>query len=169
MSVSRVSLFVVVALLYMECCHTASLRNSEGIIPRNYEGRLSEEMLMTPKKRPFCNAFTGCGRKRSQQAPGMPGQELMRQKQVNEQTDHLIPDPIAAHGHLKHQRRYKCVAGFLGVRNLEYMDDETLGSLLDSETAIEELSRQILSEAKLWEAIQEASAEIARRKQKESY
>ncbi|XP_022818878.1 cardioactive peptide [Spodoptera litura] len=124
MSVSRVSLFVVVALLYMECCHTAS-------IPRNYEGRLSEEMLMTPKKRPFCNAFTGCGRKRSQQAPGMPAQELMRQKQ--------------------------------------YMDDETLGSLLDSETAIEELSRQILSEAKLWEAIQEASAEIARRKQKESY
>ncbi|KAH9635174.1 hypothetical protein HF086_009514 [Spodoptera exigua] len=50
-----------------------------------------------------------------------------------------------------------------------YVDDETLGSLLDSETTIEELSRQILSEAKLWEAIQEASAEIARRKQKESY
>lgn len=51
--------------------------------------------------------------------------------------------------------------------DFQYVDDETLGSLLDSETAIEELSRQILSEAKLWEAIQEASAEIARRKQKD--
>ncbi|CAB3259408.1 unnamed protein product [Arctia plantaginis] len=122
MSVSRVSLLVVVALLYMHCCHTAT-------IPRNFDPRLSDEMVLTPKKRPFCNAFTGCGRKRSQAAPGMPSQELIRQKQ--------------------------------------YMDDETLGSLLDSETAIEELSRQILSEAKLWEAIQEASAEIARRKQKD--
>uniref|UniRef100_A0A2A4K9C9 Crustacean cardioactive peptide n=1 Tax=Heliothis virescens TaxID=7102 RepID=A0A2A4K9C9_HELVI len=124
MSVSRVSLFVVIGLLYMECCYTAT-------IPRNFEGRMSEDMIMTPKKRPFCNAFTGCGRKRSQQSPGMPAQELMRQKQ--------------------------------------YVDDETFGTILDSEAAIEELSRQILSEAKLWEAIQEASAEIARRKQKESY
>ncbi|KAJ8705717.1 hypothetical protein PYW08_012763 [Mythimna loreyi] len=124
MSVSRASLFVVIALLYLECCYTAT-------IPRNFDSRLSEDMMMAPKKRPFCNAFTGCGRKRSQQSPGMPAQELMRQKQ--------------------------------------YVDDETFGSILDSETAIEELSRQILSEAKLWEAIQEASAEIARRKQKEAY
>ncbi|XP_075989279.1 crustacean cardioactive peptide [Anticarsia gemmatalis] len=122
MSVSRVSLFLVIALLYMQCCYTAT-------IPRNFDPRLSDEMVLTPKKRPFCNAFTGCGRKRSQGAPGMPSQDLMRQKQ--------------------------------------YVDDETLGSILDSETAIEELSRQILSEAKLWEAIQEASAEIARRKQKD--
>lgn len=47
------------------------------------------------------------------------------------------------------------------------MDEDSLTPLLDSENAIDELSRQILSEAKLWEAIQEASAEIARRKQKE--
>lgn len=122
MSVSRISLFLVVALVYMECCDSAT-------IPRSFDPRLSDEMVLTPKKRPFCNAFTGCGRKRSQNAPGMPSQELIRQKQ--------------------------------------YVDDETFGSILDSETAIEELSRQILSEAKLWEAIQEASAEIARRKQKE--
>ncbi|XP_028034410.1 cardioactive peptide [Bombyx mandarina] len=88
-------------------------------------------MVTMPKKRPFCNAFTGCGRKRSQTAPGMPNQDLMRQRQ--------------------------------------YVDEDTLGTMLDSESAIDELSRQILSEAKLWEAIQEASAEIARRKQKEFY
>ncbi|KPJ17578.1 Cardioactive peptide [Papilio machaon] len=97
-------------------------------IPRNFDSRLSDDVIMTPKKRPFCNAFTGCGRKRSQYAPGMP-QDIGRQRQ--------------------------------------YVDDETLGSLVDSENAIDELSRQILSEAKLWEAIQEASAEVLRRKQKE--
>lgn len=51
----------------------------------------------------------------------------------------------------------------------QYVDEDAFGLFLDSESAIEELSRQILSEAKLWEAIQEASAEIARRKQKEAY
>ncbi|XP_026744191.1 cardioactive peptide [Trichoplusia ni] len=121
MSVSRVSLLVAIAILYMECCYSAS-------IPRGFDPRLSDDLVRMPTKRPFCNAFTGCGRKRSMAAPGMPSQELLRQKQY---------------------------------------DDEAFGSIMDSETAIEELSRQILSEAKLWEAIQEASAEIARRKQKE--
>ena len=36
---------------------------------------------------------------------------------------------------------------------------------LNSEPAVEELSRQILSEAKLWEAIQEARMELNNRKQ----
>lgn len=37
--------------------------------------------------------------------------------------------------------------------------EESLGSLLDlnSEPAVEDLMRQIMSEAKLWEAIQEAN------------
>ena len=47
------------------------------------------------------------------------------------------------------------------------MEDES-SPILD-ENAIEELSRQIFNEAKLWEAIQEASVEIARKKQKEIY
>ncbi|KAK9508464.1 hypothetical protein O3M35_006017 [Rhynocoris fuscipes] len=60
-------------------------------------------------KKPFCNAFTGCGKKRS---------------------------------------------------------DESMATLveLNSEPAVEELSRQILSEAKLWEAIQEARLELLNRK-----
>lgn len=64
------------------------------------------------QKRPFCNAFTGCGKKRS--AP---------------------------------------------PRIEENRIEETLGSLLDlnSEPAVEDLMRQIMSEAKLWEAIQEAN------------
>ncbi|RVE50685.1 hypothetical protein evm_004595 [Chilo suppressalis] len=72
---SRLSLFVVAAILLMDSCFSAS-------IPRNYDPRMTEEMVLTPKKRPFCNAFTGCGRKRSQGAPGMPVQELLRQRQV---------------------------------------------------------------------------------------
>ncbi|XP_022174342.1 cardioactive peptide isoform X1 [Myzus persicae] len=59
------------------------------------------------RKKPFCNAFTGCGRKRS---------------------------------------------------------DESMATLVDlrSEPAVEEISRQIMSEAKLWEAIQEARLELLR-------
>lgn len=43
--------------------------------------------------------------------------------------------------------------------------DESMATLVDlnSEPAVEELSRQILSEAKLWEAIQEARQELLRR------
>lgn len=40
--------------------------------------------------------------------------------------------------------------------------DDSIGSLLDlnSEPAVEDLMRQIMSEAKLWEAIQEANLEL---------
>ncbi|KAK6635196.1 hypothetical protein RUM44_000447 [Polyplax serrata] len=63
-----------------------------------------------PRKRPFCNAFTGCGKKRS---------------------------------------------------------DESMANLVDinPEPAMDDLSKQILSEAKLWEALQIARAELERRHQ----
>lgn len=93
---------------------------------------------MDPKKRPFCNAFTGklyhpltsshltllsgCGRKRSN-IPALTG-------------------------------------------NGETVE-ESIASLveLSGEPAVEDLTRQIMSEAKLWEAIQEANVELARHKQ----
>lgn len=44
----------------------------------------------------------------------------------------------------------------------ETADESTLSDLIDlnSEPAVEDLMRQIMSQAKLWEAIQEASREI---------
>ncbi|XP_018571850.1 cardioactive peptide [Anoplophora glabripennis] len=84
-----------------------------------------ERVFIEPDKRPFCNAFTGCGKKRSN-LPALTdkGEEM----------------------------------------------DETINSLLElsAEPAIEDLSRQIMSEAKLWEAIQEANVELNRRKQQNS-
>ncbi|KAK9880247.1 hypothetical protein WA026_010123 [Henosepilachna vigintioctopunctata] len=80
------------------------------------------EKLTDPKKRPFCNAFTGCGRKRSN-IPAL-------------------------------------------TNNGEELDDSISTLLeLNAEPAVENLSRQIMSEAKLWEAIQEANVELNRRRQ----
>lgn len=47
--------------------------------------------------------------------------------------------------------------------------DESINSLLElsDEPGVEDLSRQIMSEAKLWEAIQEANVELKRRKQQQ--
>lgn len=44
--------------------------------------------------------------------------------------------------------------------------DDTLGDLLDlnSEPAVEDLMRQIMSQAKMWEAIQEANREMTMQK-----
>ncbi|GBP10203.1 Cardioactive peptide [Eumeta japonica] len=120
---TRVPLLLLSAVICLQCCYSAT-------IPRGYDPRLSDDVMMTPKKRPFCNAFTGCGRKRSLLPPGMPVQEILRQRQLEEEGFGSVPD-------------------------------------LPSDAALEEFSRQMLSEAKLWEAIQEASAELARRKQKD--
>ncbi|XP_045456852.1 cardioactive peptide-like [Melitaea cinxia] len=123
--ICRVSLLLLVAMLSLHCCHTAT-------IPRTFDSRLNEDVILTPKKRPFCNAFTGCGRKRSQNIPGMPVQELFRQRQ--------------------------------------FENDDAVMPILDSESSsIDDLSRQIINAARLVEAIQDASAEIARRKQNDIF
>lgn len=48
--------------------------------------------------------------------------------------------------------------------------EESIGSLLElsAEPAVEDISRQIMSEAKLWEAIQEANEELSRARQESS-
>ncbi|CRL02744.1 CLUMA_CG015745, isoform A, partial [Clunio marinus] len=96
--------------------------------PRSYK-RISNSNQIEPKnKRPFCNAFTGCGRKRSSEiAPPQPAQT--------------------------------------------FDDDESSVSELlelNSEPAIENLMRQIMSEAKMYEAIQEANREMFLQKLKHS-
>lgn len=80
-------------------------------------------------KRPFCNAFTGCGRKRSNEQAAPP------------------PQPQSFED-----------------------DDTSVSELLElnSEPAIENLMRQIMSEAKMYEAIQEANREMFLQKLKHS-
>ncbi|XP_071448816.1 uncharacterized protein CCAP [Hetaerina americana] len=102
-------------------------------VKRQLIGTPSLPLMMDPRrKRPFCNAFTGCGRKRSE-AVAIPAE---------------IPEVDAG----------------------DLSADESMATLveLNSEPAVAELSRQILSEAKLWEAIQEARQEIARRRQQQA-
>lgn len=84
--------------------------------PRSF----NNNQIDTKAKRPFCNAFTGCGRKRSNEiAPPPPPQ--------------TFDD-----------------------------EDSSVSELLElnSEPAIENLMRQIMSEAKMYEAIQEANREM---------
>ncbi|CAH0395365.1 unnamed protein product [Bemisia tabaci] len=73
---------------------------------RAYNQELEEAVYDPKKKKPFCNAFTGCGRKRS---------------------------------------------------------DESMPLIDLNAEPVEEISRQILSEAKLWEAIQEARLELLKK------
>ncbi|GJQ77062.1 putative cardioactive protein [Trypoxylus dichotomus] len=121
---------LVVSSLLLVYTHAVFLPKRDGV---NY---LAKESLIDPKKRPFCNAFTGCGRKRSNIPPLA---EIQPQTQI-----HHLQSP-------KHR----------------VLDDSVAGLLeLNAEPGIEDLSRQILSEAKLWEAIQEANIEL--RKEQEA-
>ncbi|GAB0088012.1 Cardioactive peptide [Sergentomyia squamirostris] len=102
--------------------------------PRSYRAPSPPDNKVEVKKRPFCNAFTGCGKKRSGPSAPVMTPEITRQLEALNRDDQ--PET-------------------------NYFDDN-LASLLDlnSEPAVEDLMRQIMSEAKLWEAIQEASREI---------
>lgn len=94
-------------------------------------------------KRPFCNAFTGCGKKRSSVVPVTPVNMIHRLQATTSD-----------------QNRAKVTEGF-------DPNEDSLSNLIDlnTEPAVEDLMRQIMSEAKLWEAIQEANREIYLQKQ----
>ncbi|XP_075166238.1 crustacean cardioactive peptide [Haematobia irritans] len=91
------------------------------------------------EKRPFCNAFTGCGKKRTSSHP---------------------PYPVIKRNDLE------------GDKPIMYSNDymsEGLSDLIDinAEPAVENVQKQIMSQAKIYEAIKEASKEIFRQKNRQ--
>ncbi|KAL0269823.1 UNVERIFIED_CONTAM: hypothetical protein PYX00_007429 [Menopon gallinae] len=111
MGMSQVQLILVYSVAVIYAVALTYVSGDDVILQKRSErNRIDMDRFMEDGnrlKRPFCNAFTGCGKKRS---------------------------------------------------------DESMANLVDlnSEPAVEELSKQILSEAKLWEALQEARAEVQR-------
>lgn len=93
------------------------------------------------QKRPFCNAFTG--------------------NNVDMKYFYQNTSLVAGCG-----RKRSSNPDTEREMNLSNGMDETLGDLLDlnSEPAVEDLMRQIMSQAKLWEAIQEANREMTLQK-----
>ncbi|TMW51102.1 hypothetical protein DOY81_003833 [Sarcophaga bullata] len=90
------------------------------------------------EKRPFCNAFTGCGKKRTSSHP---------------------PYPVTKRGELDDKSAYN---------SNDYIS-EGLSDLIDinAEPAVENVQKQIMSQAKIYEAIKEASKEIFRQKNRQ--
>eukprot|EP00099_Drosophila_melanogaster_P010087 NP_001262846.1 crustacean cardioactive peptide, isoform B [Drosophila melanogaster] len=132
----RISLRLL-ALLACAICSQASLEreNNEGTNMANH--KLSGVIQWKYEKRPFCNAFTGCGRKRTY--PSYPPFSLFKRNEVEEKP-----------------------------YNNEYLS-EGLSDLIDinAEPAVENVQKQIMSQAKIFEAIKEASKEIFRQKNKQ--
>ncbi|XP_053969612.1 cardioactive peptide isoform X1 [Anastrepha obliqua] len=121
---SLVGLLCVHSALQIETDNNFLNHKLSGIIQWKYE------------KRPFCNAFTGCGKKRSS----------------------LPPYPLWKRAEMDEAKTY----------NNEEMS-EGLSDLIDinAEPAVENVQKQIMSQAKIFEAIKEASKEIFRQKNKQ--
>ncbi|XP_055387638.1 cardioactive peptide [Condylostylus longicornis] len=114
-----------------------------GIItPREMDIRRINNMEI--RKRPFCNAFTGCGKKRS----AIPYN--LHELNGNSLNNNVQNNPNSNNNNNQNQNGQP-----------EELDS-SLTDLIDlnAEPAVEDLMRQIMSQAKLWEAIQEASREI---------
>ncbi|XP_017003765.2 cardioactive peptide [Drosophila takahashii] len=132
----KLSLRLVALLVCLISCQAALEReNIEGNNMANH--KLSGVIQWKYEKRPFCNAFTGCGRKRTY--PSYPPFTLLKRNEVEEKP-----------------------------YNNEYLS-EGLSDLIDinAEPAVENVQKQIMSQAKIYEAIKEASKEIFRQKNKQ--
>uniref|UniRef100_A0A1B0G7Y1 Uncharacterized protein n=1 Tax=Glossina morsitans morsitans TaxID=37546 RepID=A0A1B0G7Y1_GLOMM len=112
------------------CCSGAALP-----VDNVADHKLDRRMQWNYEKRPFCNAFTGCGKKR---------------------TSERIPYPIIKRNPIEAEKN-----NF----NNDYVA-EGLSDLFDvnAEPAVENVQKQIMSQAKIYEAIKEASKEIFRQK-----
>ncbi|XP_061386306.1 cardioactive peptide [Musca vetustissima] len=90
------------------------------------------------EKRPFCNAFTGCGKKRTSSHP--PSYPVIKRNDIEDKITY----------------------------SNDYMS-EGLSDLIDinAEPAVENVQKQIMSQAKIYEAIKEASKEIFRQKNRQ--
>uniref|UniRef100_A0A182IYU0 Crustacean cardioactive peptide n=1 Tax=Anopheles atroparvus TaxID=41427 RepID=A0A182IYU0_ANOAO len=115
-----------------------------GVVDR--QPRAYKQYNTEPQKRPFCNAFTGCGKKRSS-ASSPPS---------------VAASAAAAAILQRHMQNMEANSRKDRVTSDFEPNEESISSLLDlnTEPAVEDLLRQIMSEAKLWEAIQEANREI---------
>ncbi|KAH8357141.1 hypothetical protein KR084_004000 [Drosophila pseudotakahashii] len=132
----QLSLRLVALLVCLISCQASLEREiSEGNNMANH--KLSDVMQWRYEKRPFCNAFTGCGRKRT--LTSNTPRTILKRNEVEEKP-----------------------------YNNEYLS-EGLSDLIDinAEPAVENVQKQIMSQAKIYEAIKEASKEIFRQKNKQ--
>ncbi|XP_022221231.1 cardioactive peptide [Drosophila obscura] len=128
----------LVVLLICLLSGNASLERENNDVNSLSNHKLSGVIQWKYEKRPFCNAFTGCGRKRTSY-PSYPPFSLIKRTEIDDKP-----------------------------YNNEYMS-EGLSDLIDinAEPAVENVQKQIMSQAKIFEAIKEASKEIFRQKNKQ--
>ncbi|XP_017035166.1 cardioactive peptide [Drosophila kikkawai] len=119
-------------------CQASLERENNNEVNNLSNHKLSGVIQWKYEKRPFCNAFTGCGRKRTSY-PSYPPFSLLKRNEIEEKP-----------------------------YNNEYLS-EGLSDLIDinAEPAVENVQKQIMSQAKIFEAIKEASKEIFRQKNKQ--
>ncbi|XP_023164589.1 cardioactive peptide [Drosophila hydei] len=127
--------FYLTAIMLCLCTANASLETENNEVNHKLSGVIQWKY----EKRPFCNAFTGCGRKRTSY-PSYPPFSLIKRNELEEKP----------------------------YNNNEYLS-EGLSDLIDinAEPAVENVQKQIMSQAKIFEAIKEASKEIFRQKNKQ--
>ncbi|KAM7361536.1 crustacean cardioactive peptide [Cochliomyia hominivorax] len=122
-------------LLWLLCAHLCFGNEAEANMANH---KLSGIIQWKYEKRPFCNAFTGCGKKRTSSHPPYP---VIKRAEVDDKSLYNSNDYIS----------------------------EGLSDLIDinAEPAVENVQKQIMSQAKIYEAIKEASREIFRQKNKQ--
>ncbi|XP_028894745.1 cardioactive peptide isoform X1 [Zeugodacus cucurbitae] len=118
-------------MIWLLCLHSTLQREVDNDNELNHQ--LRGVIQWKYDKRPFCNAFTGCGKKRSS-----------------------LPYPLWKRTELDDVKAY----------NNDDDMSEGLSDLIDinAEPAVENVQKQIMSQAKIFEAIKEASKEIFRQK-----